>query len=90
MGGPGGFGHFPAFFTSFGVFTWDSATHIPQPAPTTPTCHMVWDPMAQGRSLMTDAELVGWQLGSVGHRLWSVGLLRSQGPDSDPWNPQKP
>ena len=72
-------GHFPAIFTSFGVFTWGSATHTPQPAPTTPTCHMVWDPMAQGRSPMTDALLVGCQLGSLGRQLVSVGGRLSVG-----------
>ena len=69
MGGSWILGHFPGIFTSFGVFTWGSATYTPPLAPTTPTCHLVWDPMAQGRSPMTHPLLVGCRLGSVGGRL---------------------
>ena len=67
------FGHVPGIFTSFGVLLWGSATYTTPLAPTTPTCHLVWDPMAQGRSPMTHPLLVGCQLGSVGRRLGSVG-----------------
>ena len=41
---------FAEVFSSFGVFTWGRG-YI-HPVPPTPTCYVVYDPMAQGPSAM--------------------------------------